>query len=77
MGRWIAFACAVALGFTASARAEIYPSRPITVIVPFAAGGPTDTLMRVLAEPMRAALGPPREASASPASRRRRPTATR
>jgi tripartite-type tricarboxylate transporter receptor subunit TctC len=59
MRLWIAFACAVALGFTAGARAEVYPSRPVTVIVPFAAGGPTDSLMRVLAEPMRASLGQP------------------
>jgi tripartite-type tricarboxylate transporter receptor subunit TctC len=59
MRLWIAFACAVALGFAAGARAEVYPSRPVTVIVPFAAGGPTDSLMRVLAEPMRASLGQP------------------
>jgi tripartite-type tricarboxylate transporter receptor subunit TctC len=59
MRLWIAFACAAALGFAAGARAEVYPSRPVTVIVPFAAGGPTDSLMRVLAEPMRASLGQP------------------
>jgi tripartite-type tricarboxylate transporter receptor subunit TctC len=60
MGRFIAFACAVALaGIAVGVRAEVYPSRPITVIVPFAAGGPTDSLMRVLAEPMRVALGQP------------------
>ncbi len=58
-GRWIAFACIGLAGFASAARAEVYPSRPITVIVPFAAGGPTDSLMRVLAEPMRAALGQP------------------
>jgi tripartite-type tricarboxylate transporter receptor subunit TctC len=34
-----------------------YPSRPITMIVPFAAGGPTDTLARIVAERMRSALG--------------------
>jgi tripartite-type tricarboxylate transporter receptor subunit TctC len=34
-----------------------YPSRPITIVVPFAAGGPTDTLARVLADRMRTALG--------------------
>jgi tripartite-type tricarboxylate transporter receptor subunit TctC len=37
--------------------AETYPSRPITMIVPFPAGGPTDTIGRVVAEGMRAALG--------------------
>jgi tripartite-type tricarboxylate transporter receptor subunit TctC len=58
-GRWIAFVCAALAGIASAARAEVYPSRPITVIVPFAAGGPTDSLMRVLAEPMRAALGQP------------------
>jgi hypothetical protein len=39
------------------ARAQTYPTRPITMIVPFAAGGPTDVLGRILAERMRAALG--------------------
>src|SRR5688500_5255180 len=34
-----------------------YPTRPVTIIVPFAAGGPTDTLSRVLADRMRTALG--------------------
>jgi tripartite-type tricarboxylate transporter receptor subunit TctC len=41
------------------ARAEDYPSRPITLIVPFPAGGATDTLARFLAENMRAKLGQP------------------
>jgi tripartite-type tricarboxylate transporter receptor subunit TctC len=40
-----------------AASAQDYPSRPITIVVPFAAGGPTDTLARVLAERMRTALG--------------------
>jgi len=34
-----------------------YPSQPITAIVPFPAGGPTDVIMRLLAEPMSKALG--------------------
>jgi tripartite-type tricarboxylate transporter receptor subunit TctC len=39
------------------ARAQVYPSRPVTILVPFAAGGPTDTLARTLAERMRVSLG--------------------
>ena len=39
--------------------AQGYPNRPITIIVPFAAGGPTDVLARVLGERMRATLGQP------------------
>jgi tripartite-type tricarboxylate transporter receptor subunit TctC len=39
--------------------AQSYPSRPITMIVPFAAGGPADVLGRILAERMRASLGQP------------------
>jgi tripartite-type tricarboxylate transporter receptor subunit TctC len=34
-----------------------YPSRPITIVVPFAAGGPTDTLARILGQRMTVALG--------------------
>src|SRR5215469_15358773 len=37
--------------------AQTYPTRPITIIVPAAAGGPTDTITRILAERMRIALG--------------------
>ncbi|HEY4921318.1 MAG TPA: tripartite tricarboxylate transporter substrate-binding protein [Xanthobacteraceae bacterium] len=39
--------------------ADQYPSRPITIIVPFPAGGPTDTLARILGERMRQTLGQP------------------
>ena len=39
------------------ARAETYPSRSITMVVPFPAGGPTDTLARILADRMTASLG--------------------
>jgi tripartite-type tricarboxylate transporter receptor subunit TctC len=52
--------CALAiLGSFGSATAQVYPSRPITVVVPFAAGGPTDTLARTLADRMRVTLGQP------------------
>jgi tripartite-type tricarboxylate transporter receptor subunit TctC len=39
------------------ARAQAYPSRPITIIVPFAAGGPTDVAARVVSEHMSRTLG--------------------
>jgi tripartite-type tricarboxylate transporter receptor subunit TctC len=39
------------------ASAQAYPSKPITIVVPYAAGGPTDTIGRVLAERMRSSLG--------------------
>ena len=43
---------------TASASAaENYPSHPITIVVPFAAGGPSDAMMRILGEPMKLSLG--------------------
>src|SRR5260370_26227085 len=41
------------------AAAQTYPVRPITIVVPFAAGGPTDVLARVLGEHIRADLGQP------------------
>jgi tripartite-type tricarboxylate transporter receptor subunit TctC len=40
-----------------SARAQAYPSRPVSIVVPFPAGGPTDTLARILADRMRGPLG--------------------
>jgi len=48
-----------AVGFAVTGMAQVYPSRPITIIVPLAAGGPSDTLTRILAERMRASLGHP------------------
>ena len=39
------------------APAQVYPARPIAMIVPYSAGGPTDTLARILAEHMRTSLG--------------------
>ena len=39
------------------AQAQTYPSRPITIVVPFAAGGPTDAIARAISERMRVSLG--------------------
>ena len=41
------------------AAAQTFPSRPLNLIVPFPAGGPTDTLARILSERMRVSLGQP------------------
>jgi tripartite-type tricarboxylate transporter receptor subunit TctC len=45
------------LAFGAGARAENFPSHPITIVVPFAAGGPSDVMARILAERMKTTLG--------------------
>ena len=50
----VAFA---ALTGIAGADAQTYPSRPITMVVPYSAGGPTDTIARLMAERMRGPLG--------------------
>src|SRR2546428_77789 len=52
----IAGALIVLAGIT-SAQAQIYPSKLITVIVPFAPGGQSDTIMRIMGERMRGSLG--------------------
>ena len=56
----VLIATCVGLGSSGgAARAQDYPTRPITMIVPFPAGGATDTLARFLTERMRAILGQP------------------
>lgn len=57
MKRLVVAALAAVLASVATAGAENYPSRPITIIVPFAAGGPTDALARILGDRMRQTLG--------------------
>src|SRR5665811_1300095 len=49
----------VMFAFSAVAAAETYPSRSVTFIVPYGAGGPVDTMARTLSEAMRASLGQP------------------
>jgi tripartite-type tricarboxylate transporter receptor subunit TctC len=39
--------------------AQTYPTRPITINVPFAPGGPTDTIARIISAGLRASLGQP------------------
>jgi tripartite-type tricarboxylate transporter receptor subunit TctC len=60
MTRWIfVWACAASsllLGFAPPASAE-WPERPIRLVLPFPAGGPTDTLGRQLAQQLQTALG--------------------
>ena len=41
------------------ARAQAYPTRPVTLVAPFPAGGPVDTIARILGEHMRGLLGQP------------------
>ena len=58
MKRLLQLACLFCLSaLPAIAAAQAFPSRAVTMVVPFAAGGPVDTVARILAEPMRKSLG--------------------
>ena len=60
MKMWLlAISFAVTLGTMDGAPAQVYPSRPITMVVPFPPGGPLDTVARIMAEAMRVSLGQP------------------
>src|ERR1043166_9340575 len=50
-------ACVALLFATSAAIAQSYPSRPVTMIVPASAGGPTHPIARVMSERMTANLG--------------------
>jgi tripartite-type tricarboxylate transporter receptor subunit TctC len=56
--RWVV-RIATLLAFSMGAQAQDFPSRQITIVVPFSAGGPTDTIARILADRMRVSLGQP------------------
>src|SRR3954470_18567121 len=53
----LAAGAAALLAVSPNAWAQAYPARPITMIVPASAGGPTDAIGRIMAERMRVALG--------------------
>jgi len=55
----VTLAAMLGLSCTGIAAAQTYPTHPVTMIVPFPAGGATDTLARLLAEKMRGILGQP------------------
>jgi tripartite-type tricarboxylate transporter receptor subunit TctC len=59
--RFLQLACGAAAlpAFSGIANAQSYPVRPITIIVAFPAGGPSDTLARIMAERMQGSLGQP------------------
>src|SRR5262245_61637267 len=55
----IALAALALLGGIAEALAQAYPARPITMVVPFPAGGPADVVGRIIIERMKMTLGQP------------------
>jgi tripartite-type tricarboxylate transporter receptor subunit TctC len=58
--RWIEVALAASIALASSgALAQGFPARPVTIIVPFAAGGPAEAIARVVAVPMGQQLGQP------------------
>ena len=59
MTKLVAIVLASLLAGIGTATAQPYPSRPLTIIAPFPAGGPLDTIARIIAEPMRTVLGQP------------------
>ncbi|QIG99120.1 MULTISPECIES: tripartite tricarboxylate transporter substrate binding protein BugD [unclassified Bradyrhizobium] len=55
--RKLVLAVLAMLAFTGASFAETYPAHPITIVVPFAAGGPSDAMARILGERMKQSLG--------------------
>lgn len=60
MMKWpVALAFAAATAIVSPAAAQVYPSRPITLVVPYPAGGAFDAIARILTEHMKMSLGQP------------------
>jgi tripartite-type tricarboxylate transporter receptor subunit TctC len=57
MNRLLAIVSVLLLAGIAGAAAQSYPDRPIKVVVPYPAGGPTDTIARTVTQSLAAALG--------------------
>jgi tripartite-type tricarboxylate transporter receptor subunit TctC len=57
MQRFVLAALIALTTLAGHARADSFPSRPITIVVPFSAGGPSDAMARILAERMKRTLG--------------------
>ena len=57
MRRLVLAALIVVLACVGDARADHFPSHPLTIVVPFSAGGPSDAMARILAERMQRTLG--------------------
>jgi len=57
--RTLLLAVLLAATGVAGAAAQTYPTKPITIVVPFAAGGPSDAIARILGDRMKATLGQP------------------
>src|SRR5262249_25104138 len=59
MKKWLLVLAAAAAAYAPTLRAETYPTRPVTLIAVFGAGSASDTLCRVIAQPLGAALKQP------------------
>jgi tripartite-type tricarboxylate transporter receptor subunit TctC len=52
-------AISLSMAFAGAAAADAYPSRPVTIVVPFPAGSPLDTIVRIVSERLQTSLGQP------------------
>jgi tripartite-type tricarboxylate transporter receptor subunit TctC len=58
-GRLVLATIAALILATTDGASDSYPNRPITLVIPFPAGGPTDTIARPLAQALTGSLGQP------------------